>query len=60
MDVFKTFGDESVEKEISFNIDFKDWQKKLTKQEKIIFSHLIKGYKAKDISDILQLTYTNL
>jgi hypothetical protein len=43
--------------QISFQIDFKDWQQTLTKQEKKILSHLMQGYKAKDIADILQLTY---
>ena len=53
----KPWQEEAVEKQISFNIDFKDWQNTLTKQEKTIFSHLMQGYKAKDIADILQLTY---
>jgi DNA-binding NarL/FixJ family response regulator len=53
----KPLKKEAVDEQISFNIDFKDWQNRLTKQEKIIFSHLIQGYKAKDISDILHLTY---
>ncbi|MBK7497911.1 MAG: hypothetical protein IPI19_02105 [Ignavibacteriales bacterium] len=48
---------ESVEEQISFNIDFKDWQKTLTNKEKNILSHLMQGYNAKDISDILHLTY---
>jgi len=52
-----TWKKESVEDQISFQIDFKDWQKTLTKQEKIILSHLMQGYNVKGISDILQLTY---
>ena len=38
---YKPWKKETVDEQISFNIDFKDWQNKLTKQEKIIFSHLI-------------------
>jgi DNA-binding NarL/FixJ family response regulator len=48
---------EAVEEQLSFQIDFKDWQQTLTTQEKTILSHLMQGYKAKDIAKILQLTY---
>jgi len=53
----KPWKKEAVEEQISFQIDFKDWQQTLTKQEKRILSHLMQGYKAKDIAEILQLTY---
>ena len=53
----KPWSRDAVENQISFQIDFKDWQNTLTKQEKTILSHLMQGYKAKDIADILQLTY---
>ena len=53
----KPWSRDAVENQISFQIDFKDWQQTLTKQEKTILSHLMQGYKAKDIADILQLTY---
>jgi hypothetical protein len=53
----KPWSRDAVENQISFQIDFKDWQNKLTKQEKNILSHLMQGYKAKDIADILSLTY---
>ena len=56
----KPWSGENIENEISFKIDFKDWQNKLTKQEKTILSHLMQGYKAKDISDILQLNYNSI
>ena len=56
----KPWSRENIENEISFKIDFKDWQNKLTKQEKTILSHLMQGYKAKDISDILQLNYNSI
>jgi hypothetical protein len=56
----KSWKKEAVEEQISFQIDFKDWQQTLTKQEKIILSHLMQGYKAKDISDILQLNYNSI
>ena len=45
---------------VIISIDFKDWQQTLTKQEKTILSHLMQGYKAKDIADILQLAYTTI
>lgn len=56
----KPWKKEAVEEQISFNIDFKDWQQTLTKQEKTILSHLMQGLKAIDIAEILQLSYTNI
>ena len=56
----KPWKKDAVENQISFQIDFKDWQNTLTKQEKTILSHLMQGYKAKDISDILQLNYNSI
>ena len=53
----KTWKKEAIEEQISFQIDFKDWQKTLSTQEHTILTHLMQGYKAKDIADILQLTY---
>ena len=57
---YKPWKKEAVEEQISFTIDFKDWQGTLTRQEKTILSHLMQGYKAKDISDILQLNYNSI
>jgi len=56
----KPWSSENVENEISFQIDFKDWQNKLTKQEMIILSHLMQGYKAKQIAEILLLNYNSI
>ena len=56
----KTWKKEAVEEHLSFNIDFKDWQRTLTNEEKNILTHLMQGYKAKDISDILQLNYNSI
>jgi len=56
----KPWKKEAVEEQISFQIDFKDWQQTLTKQEKTILSHLMQGYKVKDIADILQLAYATI
>lgn len=53
----KPWNRDAVENQISFQIDFKDWQNTLTKQEKTILSHLMQGYKAKQIAEILQLSY---
>ena len=54
---YKPWKKEAVEEQISFNIDFKDWQQTLTNDEKNILSHLMQGYKATQIAKILQLTY---
>ena len=56
----KTWKKEAVEEQISFQIDFKDWQQTLTKQEKTILSHLMQGLNAIDIAKILQLSYSNI
>ena len=56
----KTWKKEAVEEQISFQIDFKDWQQTLTKQEKTILSHLMQGFKAKDVAEILQLNYNSI
>ena len=56
----KPWKKEAVEEQISFQIDFKNWQQTLTTQEKTILSHLLQGYKAKDIAEILQLTYQTI
>lgn len=56
----KPWKKEVVEEQISFQIDFKDWQQTLTTQEKTILSHLMQGYKAKDIAEILQLSYQTI
>jgi hypothetical protein len=53
----KPWNKEAVEEQFSFNIDFKDWQQTLTKEEETILSHLMQGYKAKQIAEILQLKY---
>ena len=47
----------TVEETLSFNIDFKDWQQTLTSEEKTILSHLMQGYKASKIAEILKLSY---
>lgn len=57
---YRSWKKEAVEEQISFQIDFKDWQQTLTTQEKTILSHLMQGYKAKDIAEILQLTYQTI
>jgi len=53
----KPWKKEVVEEQFSFNVDFKDWQQTLTTQEHTILTHLIQGYKAKDIAEILHTTY---
>jgi hypothetical protein len=56
----KPWKKEAVEEQLSFNVDFKEWQKTLSTQEHTILTHLMQGYKAKDIADILSLTYTTI
>ena len=53
----KPRGREAVENQLIFNIDFKDWQETLTKEEKTILSHLMQGYKASKIAENLKLSY---
>ena len=53
----KPWNKEAVEEQFSFNVDFKDWQNSLTKEEKTILSHLMQGYQITQIAEILQLTY---
>ena len=53
----KPWKKEAVENQLTFSIDFKDWQQTLTKEEKNILSHLIQGYKAGKIAEILKLSY---
>ena len=53
----ETFSDLIIEEQISFSIDFKDWQKTLSPEEHTILSYLIQGFKASKIAEILQLSY---
>jgi hypothetical protein len=53
----KSWKKEAVEEQFSFNVDFKNWQETLSTQEHTILTHLIQGYKAKDIANILHTTY---
>jgi DNA-directed RNA polymerase specialized sigma24 family protein len=56
----KSWKKEEVEEHLSFNIDFKTWQNTLSAQEHTILTHLIEGYKASKIAELLQLTYTTV
>ncbi|UCH66110.1 MAG: hypothetical protein JSW63_02970 [Ignavibacterium sp.] len=53
----KPRGKDAVEEQIGTDLDFKDWQQTLTKEEKNILSHLMQGYKAIKIAEILKLSY---
>ena len=53
----KPWKKEVVEDEISFNIDFKNWQLTLSSEEQTILTYLVQGYKASRIAEILQLSY---
>jgi DNA-binding NarL/FixJ family response regulator len=54
---YQPWKKETVEEQISFHLDFKDWQQTLTITEKNILSYLMQGYKATQIAKVLQLTY---
>jgi hypothetical protein len=56
----KPWSRDAVENQISFQIDFKSWQNTLSTQEHTILTHLIEGYKASNIADILHLTYATV
>ena len=49
-----------VEDQISFNIDFKDWQKTLDDLQKKILDYLMQGFNAKDISEMMRLAYAKV
>jgi hypothetical protein len=51
---------EAVESSIGFQIDFKEWRKRLTVSERKILDLLIAGYKAMKISEMLRLSYTTV
>ena len=51
----KPWKKEAVEEQLSFNVDFKDWQQTLTTQEHTILTYLIQGYPVKQIANILHL-----
>ncbi len=53
----KSRGKEGVENQLSFNVDFKNWQQTLTKVESVILSHLLQRYKAMKIAEIRKLSY---
>ena len=53
----KPWKKEAVEEQLSFSIDFKDWQKTLSPEEHTILSYLIQGFKASNIAEILKLSY---
>ena len=56
----KPRGKEAVEEQLTFEIDFKDWQRTLGTLEKSILNYLMLGYKIKDISDMLKMTYASV
>lgn len=53
----KPRGKEAVEEQILFNIDFKDWQKTLDELQRKILDYLMQGFNAKNISEMLKITY---
>ena len=53
----KPRGKQMVEETIGFNIDFKNWQEKLTRIERRIFNLLLEGYSATKIAEKIKLSY---
>jgi hypothetical protein len=51
---------EVVEEQISFSIDFKDWQKTLDDLQKKILDYLMQGFSAKNISDMMSMAYSKV
>ena len=51
---------EIVEEQISFTIDFHSWQQTLGELEKKVLNYLMIGYKIKDISEMLKMTYVRV
>jgi hypothetical protein len=58
--VAKPRSKEMVEEQISFNIDFKDWQKTLDDLQKKILDYLMQGFSAKNISEMMSLAYAKV
>ena len=56
----KPRGKEVVEEQISFAIDFKGWQQTLGELEKKVLNYLMQGFKIKDISEMLKVTYVRV
>src|SRR5664280_2064179 len=53
----KPWNKEAIEEQVSFNIDFKSWQEKLTRIERRIFNLLLEGYSASKIAEKIKLSY---
>jgi len=51
---------EVVEEQMSFNIDFKGWQKTLDDLQKKILDYLMQGFSAKNISEMMSMGYAKV
>jgi hypothetical protein len=51
---------EMIEDEITFRIDFRDWQKTLDELKKKLFDYLMQGFSAKNISELMSLAYAKV
>ena len=58
--VAKPRSKEMVEEQISFNIDFKDWEATLDDLQKKILDYLMQGFSVKNISEMLSLGYAKV
>ena len=51
---------ELVEEQVTFSIDFKNWQKTLDDLQKKILDYLIEGLSVKSIADMMKITYVKV
>ena len=58
--VAKPRSKELVEEQISFNIDFKDWEATLDDLQKKILDYLMQGFSAKNISEMMSMAYAKV
>jgi hypothetical protein len=58
--IAKPRSKEMVEEQISFNIDFKDWEATLDDLQKKILDYLMQGFSAKNISEMMSLAYAKV
>jgi hypothetical protein len=58
--VAKPRSKEMIEEQISFEIDFKDWEATLDDLQKKILDYLMQGFSAKNISDMMSMAYSKV
>ena len=56
----KPRGKEAVEEQISFAIDFKEWQSTLDDMQQKVLEYLIEGFSIKNISEMMRMAYAKV